>query len=1042
MKLYESSVKKPITTSLIFVAIIVLGLFSLSRLSIDLMPEIEMNQAYVIVTYPGASAEDVENNVTKVMESALSTVSDLKELTSTSKENTAIIGCEFEWGIDIDGAVNDMRDKIELVKQMLPDGCSNPMILKISTDMMPISIFSATAKESTNALYKILDDGVANPLNRISGVGAVSISGAPQREIIVNCDPTKLEAYNLTVEQIGAIVSQENLNTPGGSIDVGSETYSLRIEGELEESALLNDIVVANYGGKNIFLRDIAYVSDTIQEKAQESYVNGVKGATIVIQKQTGANSVNVMNKIRAELPKIQKNLPKDIHLQEVMNTTDNIENSIASLVETFVLACLFVIIVVLFFLGEWRATIIIMVTIPVALISSFIYLFISGNTLNVVSLSAISIALGMVVDDAIVVLENVTTHVERGSKPREAAIYGTNEVAVAVIATTLTLLAVFFPFTMMTGMAGIMFKQLGWMICIIMIVSTASALSLTPMMCSIMLKREKDKKHNKLFLTVYQPIRVFLDKLDNAYERLLTWAVRHKVVTIIIAVVMFGLSVFGMTRLGSEFIPASDNGQITGSIELPSGANVDRSKEIAARLGEKIKKIPEIRTYTYTVGTPSEDDDNSFAMMNTSGSNYISFRIRLYDYKDRDKSMFEVAEELRKEIDTYTEVKKFSVTAGGEGGMTSGSTIDLEIYGHDFETTGRIADSVKVAMEKIPGLKDVIIDREDYKPQFQVDFDREKLALNGLSVGAASSYIRNRINGLTASVFREDGEEYKIKIRYDRAHRQSVEDIENILIYNSAGKAVRVSEVANVVESMEPPSIERQDRERIVKVTAKLYGTTLDVASAKIQEAIDRLDIPTEIGTKIGGSIEDQQDTFSDLILLLILILMLVYIVMAAQFESLRYPFIIMFSVPFAFVGLVLSLVITNETVNLMSMIGAVMLVGIVVKNGIVLVDYINLNRERGMSISQSVISGGKSRLRPVLMTSATTVLGMVPMAMGIGEGSELWQPMGIAIVGGLTVSTLVTLVIIPVMYCVFASREVVKYRNKHSLKLNRRTV
>lgn len=1042
MKLYESSVKKPITTSLIFVAIIVLGLFSLSRLSIDLMPEIEINQAYVIVTYPGASAEDVENNVTKVMESALSTVSDLKELTSTSKENTAIIGCEFEWGIDIDGAVNDMRDKIELVKQMLPDGCSNPMILKISTDMMPISIFSATAKESTNALYKILDDGVANPLNRISGVGAVSISGAPQREIIVNCDPTKLEAYNLTVEQIGSIVSQENLNTPGGSIDVGSETYSLRIEGELEESALLNDIVVANYGGKNIFLRDIAYVSDTIQEKAQESYVNGVKGATIVIQKQTGANSVNVMNKIRAELPKIQKNLPKDIHLQEVMNTTDNIENSIASLVETFVLACLFVIIVVLFFLGEWRATIIIMVTIPVALISSFIYLFISGNTLNVVSLSAISIALGMVVDDAIVVLENVTTHVERGSKPREAAIYGTNEVAVAVIATTLTLLAVFFPFTMMTGMAGIMFKQLGWMICIIMIVSTASALSLTPMMCSIMLKREKDKKHNKLFLTVYQPIRIFLDKLDNAYERLLTWAVRHKTVTIIIAVVMFGLSVFGMTRLGSEFIPASDNGQITGSMELPSGANVERSKEIAARLGEKIKKIPEIRTYTYTVGTPSEDDDNSFAMMNTSGSNYISFRIRLYDYKDRDKSMFEVAEELRKEIDTYTEVKKFSVTAGGEGGMTSGSTIDLEIYGHDFETTGRIADSVKVAMEKIPGLKDVIIDREDYKPQFQVDFDREKLALNGLSVGAASSYIRNRINGLTASVFREDGEEYKIKIRYDRAHRQSVEDIENILIYNSAGKAVRVSEVANVVESMEPPSIERQDRERIVKVTAKLYGTTLDVASAKIQEAIDRLDIPTEIGTKIGGSIEDQQDTFSDLILLLILILMLVYIVMAAQFESLRYPFIIMFSVPFAFVGLVLSLVITNETVNLMSMIGAVMLVGIVVKNGIVLVDYINLNRERGMSISQSVISGGKSRLRPVLMTSATTVLGMVPMAMGIGEGSELWQPMGIAIVGGLTVSTLVTLVIIPVMYCVFASREVVKYRNKHSLKLNRRTV
>ena len=451
MKIYETSVKKPITTSLIFIAIIVLGLFSLSKLSIDQFPEIEMNTAIVLVSYPGASAEDVENNVTKVMESALSTVSDLKKLKSTSKENTAIISVEFNWGTDLDAAVNDMRDKIEMVKSYLPDGCSNPMIMKISTDMMPITIISATADESTAALYKILDDGVANPLNRINGVGSVSISGAPQREIIVDCDPTKLEAYNLTVEQIGSVIAKENVSTPGGNIDIGSQTYSLRIEGEMKESSELDDIVVANYGGKSIFLKDIASVRDSVQEKAQESFVNGKKGAAIVVQKQTGANSVEVMKQIRKQLPKIQKDLPPDIQLQEVMNTTDNIENSIASLVETFVLACLFVVIVVLFFLGEWRATIIIMVTIPVALIASFIYLFITGNTINIISLSSISIALGMVVDDAIVVLENVTTHIERGSKPREAAIYGTNEVGVAVIATTLTLIAVFFPFTMMT---------------------------------------------------------------------------------------------------------------------------------------------------------------------------------------------------------------------------------------------------------------------------------------------------------------------------------------------------------------------------------------------------------------------------------------------------------------------------------------------------------------------------------------------------------------------------------------------------------------
>ena len=1043
MKIYETSVKKPITTSLIFIAIIVLGLFSLSKLSIDQFPEIEMNTAIVLVSYPGASAEDVENNVTKVMESALSTVSDLKKLKSTSKENTAIISVEFNWGTDLDAAVNDMRDKIEMVKSYLPDGCSNPMIMKISTDMMPITIISATADESTAALYKILDDGVANPLNRINGVGSVSISGAPQREIIVDCDPTKLEAYNLTVEQIGSVIAKENVSTPGGNIDIGSQTYSLRIEGEMKESSELDDIVVANYGGKSIFLKDIASVRDSVQEKAQESFVNGKKGAAIVVQKQTGANSVEVMKQIRKQLPKIQKDLPPDIQLQEVMNTTDNIENSIASLVETFVLACLFVVIVVLFFLGEWRATIIIMVTIPVALIASFIYLFITGNTINIISLSSISIALGMVVDDAIVVLENVTTHIERGSKPREAAIYGTNEVGVAVIATTLTLIAVFFPFTMMTGMAGIMFKQLGWMICIIMVVSTASALSLTPMMCSLLLKREKDKTHSKLFTKIYSPIRRGLDKLDDLYEKLLTWAVRHKTVTICVATAIFVGSLLLGSSLGTDFIPASDNSHITGNLSLPAGANVDRTKEIAKRFQAKLEKdFPEVKQFTYDVGVPGDDSDNSFAMMNASGSNYMSFRIKLTDVEKRKRDMFEIADELRKEIASYTEVEKFSVSAGGQGGMTSGSTIDVEIFGYDFETTEKIAQTIKSEMEKIQGLKDVAIDRDEYVPQLQVDFDREKLALNGLNVATASTYVRNRMNGMTASVFREDGEEYKIKVRNDRSHRSSVEDIENILIYNTQGKAVRLSEVAKVVERQAPPSIKRQDRERVVKVSATLYGTTLDVAAAGIQSVIDKMDIPTEIGTKIGGSMEDQQESFSDMGMLLILILMLVYIVMAAQFESLRYPFIIMFSIPFAFVGFILSLFITGETINLMSLIGAIMLVGIVVKNGIVLVDYINLNRERGMGISQAVILGGKSRLRPVLMTSMTTILGMVPMSLGIGEGSELWQPMGIAIVGGLTVSTLVTLVIIPTVYCVFASREVKSYRKKNLLRLNNRIV
>ncbi|MDR0790735.1 MAG: efflux RND transporter permease subunit [Bacteroidales bacterium] len=1042
MKLYESSVKKPITTALIFIAVVVMGLFSLSKLSIDLLPEFDMNQAYVICTYPGASAEDVENNVSKSLESTLSTVSDLKKITSTSKENIAIVAVEFNWGTDIDDAVNDMRDKIEMVKQTLPDGCSNPLILKISTDMMPVTIFSATAKESSSALYKILDDGLANPLNRINGVGSVSVSGIPQREIVINVNPQKLEAYNLTVEQIGSAISRENVNTPGGSIDIGSENYSLRIEGEMKESELLNNVIVANYGGKTIFLKDVARVSDTIQEKAQESYVNGVRGATVVVQKQSGSNSVDVMNSIRKALPDIMKDLPKDIQVAEVMNTTDNIENSIGSLVETVVLACLFVIIVVLFFMGQWRATIIILITIPVSLIASFIYLYITGNTINIISLSAISIAIGMVVDDAIVVLENITTHIERGANPREAAIYGTNEVAVAVIASTLTLFAVFFPFTMMSGMAGLMFKQLGWMICIVMLVSLLCALSLTPMLSSVLLK--KTDKHNKVFDKVYAPIKRGLDKLDNAYERLLRWVVYHKAVTTVIAIVIFVSSLLLLKGVGSEFIPASDSGQITGNLQLPIGANVDRARAIANRFETDVKKefSEEIKTMTLTVGTPSDDDDNSWALLQSSGTNYVSFRVRLTDFKDRDKDMFEITERMRQIAAGYTEIDKYNIIAGGQqgSGFGGGSTVDAEIYGYDFKVTEQLARQVKEKMENIKGFTNVVISREDYQPQYQIEFDREKLALNDLSVGVASSFVRNRMNGLTASLFREDGDEYKIKVRYDKTNRESIEDIENIMVYNNSGKAVRISEVAKVVERFAPPSIQRQNRERVVKVSANLYGVSLDVATKQLQEEMDKMDKPTGIGMQIAGTIVDQQESFADMGVLALLIIMLVYIVMAAQFESLLYPFIIMFSIPFALTGAIISLFITGGTINMMSAIGAIMLIGIVVKNGIVLVDYINLNRERGMGIKNAIIHGGKSRLRPVLMTTATTVLGMIPMALKLGEGSELWQPMGVVIVGGLTISTLITLVFMPVIYCGFASGMVRKNRNNRRVKLNRR--
>ena len=472
MSLYKTAVEKPVSTILVFIGLVVMGLFSYTKLAVDLMPEIETTQISIITAYPGASASDVETNVTRLIEDVLNQVENLKKIESQSKENMSLVTIELEYGSDIDVATNDVRDKLDMIVSQLPDEVESPTIFKFSSDMIPVVIYSATATESVNSLYKILDEKVANPLNRVSGVGTVSVTGAPKRQVQVNVNPAKIEAYNIGIEQIANVIRQENLNTPAGSFDIGTQTYALRIEGEFKESSELNDIVVGSYEGKTIFLKDVATVFDHIEERVQESYTNGVKGATIVVQKQAGANTVSIANKVTAMMPELQKTLPPDVKLVQVMDTSEFIDSSINSLIDTVLYAFVFVVLVVFLFLGRWRATFIIILTIPISLISAFAYLAITGGTLNIISLSSLSIAIGMVVDDAIVVLENVTTHIEKGSAPKSAAIYATNEVAISVVASTLTIVAVFLPLTMVTGLAGVLFKQLGWMVTIVCTVS------------------------------------------------------------------------------------------------------------------------------------------------------------------------------------------------------------------------------------------------------------------------------------------------------------------------------------------------------------------------------------------------------------------------------------------------------------------------------------------------------------------------------------------------------------------------------------------
>lgn len=1033
MSLYATAVKKPITTALCFVAVVIIGLFSLTRLSIDLLPDIETNTIMVLTAYPGASAADIETNVTKIMENTLNTVSDLKDITSKSKENLSIVTLEFEYGTDIDVATNDVRDKIDMIRSILPDNSDNPVLFKFGTDDIPILILSVTAEESMPGLYKILDDKVANPLKRISGVGAVSISGAPEREIQVYCDPQKLEAYNLTVEAISAIIAQENLNTPGGSFDIGSNTYNLRVEGEFTDPKQLNDIVVGVYDGRTIYLRDVARITDTVKEREQEAYNDGRRGGMIIIQKQSGANSVNISNEVMKRLPAIQASLPSDVKLGIIVNTSTNIENTIDSLVETVLITFIIVMLVVLVFLGRWRATIIIIITIPISLIASFCYLLISGNTLNIISLSSLSIAIGMVVDDAIVVLENVTNHIERGSAPKQAAVHGTNEVAISVIASTLTMLAVFLPLTLITGMAGILFRQLGWIVSIIMIISTIAALSLTPMLCSQLLRL--NPKHGRLHKIFFTPIEKALDALDRGYARLLTWAVHHRAVVVISAILIFGGSVMLTKVIPTEFFPTQDNARIGINIELPIGTRTEISRDVALRVVKEFQeKYPEIKTLNFTVG--QADTDNTFGSIQTNGTHYISMNIDLLSVGDRERGLLEICESMRQDLKKYVEIKTFKVLAGGgTGGMASQASVDVEIYGYDFATTDRVAKEIQQAMEQMKSCSGANISREDYIPEYQVDFDREKLALHGLNVATASSYLRNRINGTTSSYYREDGDEYDITVRYAPEFRQSVEDLENVLVYNNEGKGIRIRELGTVVERLTPPTIERKNRERVVTVTGYVApGAALGTLAEEINAKLKDIEIPSEVSVTLSGLLEDQQDIFFDLYILAAMIILLVFIVLAAQFESLTYPFIIMFSLPFAFTGVFLGLAVTGTPLSVMALIGLIMLAGIVVKNGIVLIDYTNLNRERGYSITHSVIHAGRSRLRPVLMTTLTTVFGMIPMAMGTGEGSEMWRPMGMTVAWGLSVSTLITLLIVPVAYTIFAKNGVLISRRKRT--------
>lgn len=1029
MNLPEVSVRRPITTIMLFVGIIIIGFVSFQRLPIDLFPEIEPPIISVLTQYPGASAQDVELNVSKKIESGLSSVTNLKKIRSTSIDNISVVSLEFEFGSNLDEASNDIRSALEFTKRLLPDDAEPPTIFKFSTNIFPIMFIAVQAKESYEGLNKLVENEIIDPLKRLNGVGTIQAFGGPVRQILIHVDQKKLEAYNLSVLQIGQILQAENINLPSGSIKMGDMEYNIRVPAEFSDVNEIRNIVLAAPNGRIVYLKDVAEVKDSLKDRSINVRLNGGQGLQIIVQKQSGANTVQVVKDVREKLEELKGNLPSDLKIDIIQDSSEFIIQSVNNLTEAVLLGAIFVIFVILIFLRQWRATIIILLTLPVSLIGAFIYLYFTGNTINIISLSSLSIAVGLVVDDAIVILENIARHIERGSRPIEAAIFASSEVGLAVAAATFTIVAVFFPLVFISGFAGILFNQLGFLVTVMILVSLLAALTLIPMLSSQVLKSKKEEKpiKNPFLKKVNSSLVKFFDELDDFYKRVLEWALNHKKIVIVIALLLFVSSLLLIPRLGTEFIPKSDSAQFQVNLELEPGKRLEETIKYVKNIEQIIKKdFPEVIYVSARAGV----NDQGFSTVlfgQSEGTNIAGFQLRTNKISERNRSIFEMADEIRKDLKSFVGIKSFSINTAGAAAFLTGATgapIEVDIIGPDLDESYQVANQLKEYMAKIEGTRDIRIDIGDPRPELQISLQRDKMALNGLNTAIVGTTLRNFYFGLTPTKYRELGDEYDIFITLPPEKKSSITEIENLPIKTLLGTTIKLKDVGKVTQSFSPPTIKRKEQERVIGVLSDIQGRSLGEIATDIKNFASTIELPPNTVIEYAGQIEQQSDAFKDLFFLLALSIILVYMVMAAQFESLLDPFVIMFSIPFAFSGVFIGLFILNIPFSVIAFLGSIILVGIVVKNAIVLVDFTNITRARGLELKEAIIYSGRNRLRPVLMTTITTLLGLLPLALSTGEGSEIWRPLGISTIGGMLFSTLITLVLVPVLYSVFETR------------------
>jgi len=1025
MKLPKISVQRPITTLMAFLAILLFGLVSLQRLPLDIMPEMEIPTLTIMTVYPGASADEVEEQVTRPLEEILAGTENLSELTSTSKENVSFIALQFDWGADITEAANNARDLIELKKMDLPDEAQNPVIYKVNSSLFPILVYGVTAEENYYGINELIEDKIANPLKKVNGVGSVIYVGQPQREIKIHVDPYKISAYNMSISQIAAVLKAENLNIPGGNIEVGINDFAVKVPGKFESIEQIENIALINFNDKIIRLKDVATIKDGYKDKDEIARSKNGMGVALMIQKQSGVNTLEVANGIRAKVKEIKESLPPDMEMFEIINTDELIVQSIKNLTQTLWWALLFVVVIVFIFLREWRSSLIVFLTIPFSLIVAFIVMFVIDYTINIFSLMAIVIAIGMVVDNAIVVLENITQHIEQGSRPKQASIFGSSEMGMAITASTATTLMVFIPMIFVGGVVGLLFKQLAIITSVTMVASLITSLSLTPMVSSQLLKglkkNDKPKKRTKFFTWSES---MFI-KLEKIYKDSLYWVIHHKIFTLTSALVIFVFVLILGKNLGSDYIPQFDAGDLIVVIETEVGTSAEETDRIAQKVMDVVREeVPEMIPTSLSSITGQTEKGTLSSVGFTEGKNVSTILAHLVLPDERERSAKEIGEVLRKRIAEIPAIDKFHVTAGSiisEAITGNVKPVEVEITGENFEEMNRLAQTIYNKMSEIDGIVDLQTTIDNGKLELQIDIDKDKASAMGLNTLMVASQVRQSIYGTSAGEFTERGEEYEINIRYAPEYRENIESLSDIMLTNLMGEQIPLSAVAEINTGLGPLAINHKSQQRIVKVMANLSGISLGEGAAEVEKILNSVEIPSGVNVDLAGQLTEQSESFQDLYLILIIGVLLVYMVMAAQFESFKDPFIIMFALPFTIVGIILAFFVTGLTLSVTTFIGVIMLMGIVVNNGIVLVDYTNLLRKRGYELTDAVLEAGRSRMRPVLMTSFTTMLGMLPMALSKGMGREMYSPLGVTIIGGLLVSTVITLILVPTIYSVF---------------------